>query len=476
MAHIAGQSRYQTTVFPAVLDDLVPEHHPIRVIDAFVERLNLAEQGFEKVVAEATGRPPYEPAHLLKLYIYGYLQQVRSSRRLEREAQRNLEVMWLIDRLTPSFKTIADFRKDHAEAIVGVCREFIEFCREHSLIKGELLAIDGTKIAAVASRKKVITPEQLAKRMAAVDHKIAGYLAAMNEADQQERATAPAPADVAAALEALREKREELQRQAKELSDQKLTQLVTTEPEAKLMRTANHGYQVAYNAQIAVDSENHLITAFDITNEGNDQQQLHPMAVQTKQALEAEHLTVVADTGYSNGEHGARCENDGITAIVPRAETVNPEGKQYFNRDKFSYDAATDTWQCPAGQSLTCRKTSHTEKKKEYWCKACATCPLKPQCTKAAKRVIVRSFFEDDREVMHQRAVADPTWMRARRNLVEHPFGTMKWMMGYPRFLVRGLKKAKSELALTVLGYNLKAAICLLGVPALVKALQPAPL
>jgi len=475
MAHIAGESRFQATLFPQYLDEIVARDHPVRVIDAFVDTLDLAQLGFSRVAAEATGRPPYLPGDLLKLYVYGYVNQVRSSRRLECEAQRNVEMMWLVNRLAPAFKTIADFRKDHPQAIVGVCRAFIRFCRDQSLFGGELLAIDGTKIDAVASRKQVITPESVEKMTAAIDRKIGEYLAGMDEADRQEQTDAPAPADVAAALEALREQREKLQQQAKELAARGLSQLVKTEPEAKLMRTARHGHQVAYNAQIVVDGEHKLIAAFDLTNEGNDQRQLHPMAVQGKQALDAEQVTVVADTGYSNGEHGQHCEDDGIIAIVPRAETVNTEGKQYFSRDRFIYDAGSDTWQCPAGETLTCREVSQTEQKKKYWTTACGGCALKPQCTRAAKRQIVRSFFEDARQAMHQRAMSDPMWMAHRREMVEHPFGTMKWLMGHPRFLVRGLIKAKAELALAILSFNLKRAINILGVPALLKALQPSP-
>jgi transposase len=454
---------------------MVPLDHPVRVIDAFVDTLDLAQLGFSRVEAEVTGRPPYAPGDLLKLYVYGYLNQVRSSRRLEREARRNLEVLWLINRVAPSFKTIADFRKDHAKAIVGVCRAFTEFCRTQALFGSELLAIDGTKIGAVASRKQVITPKSLAKKRAALERKIAEHLAAMDEADQQERPP-EAAVDVAKALAALRQRHAALQRQAEELADNKLSQLVLTEPDAKLMRTPNHGHQVAYNAQTVVDAKHKLIAAFDLTNEGNDQRQLHPMAEQGKEALEVESVTVVADTGYSNGEHGERCAKDSITAVVPRAETVNTEGEQYFSRDRFTYDAAGDSWQCPAGQTLTVGKVSHTEQKKDYWnAKACQACPLKPQCTRAAKRTVVRSFHEDAREAMHQRAMSDPKWMKQRRELAEHPFGTLKWLMGYPRFLVRGLRKAKAELALGVLSYNLKRVINIVGVAALLQALQPAP-
>jgi transposase len=473
MAHVTGQSRYQTTLFPEVLDEVVGPDDPVRVIDAFVDQLDLAELGFSKVVAEAEGRPPYAPGDLMKLYVYGYVHRIRASRRLEAETRRNVQVMWLINRLTPAFKTIADFRKEHAEAIVGVCRAFIQFCREQSLTGGELLAIDGTKIAAVASRKRVVTPDRIAKTNAAIERKIADYLASMDEADREEPQAVIAPVDVAAAIEVLKAQKLQLQRQAEEMAERGLKQLVATEPEAKLMRTP-HGHAVCYNAQTAVDAEHKLIVAFDLTNEGNDFRQLHPMAVQGKEAVGVDQVTVVADTGYSNGEHGARCEQEGITAVVPRMETVNPSGEQYFSRDRFSYDRDSDSWRCPAGATLKLYKTSHTQKKKEYTSASCETCPLKPQCTKAARRVIVRDFYEDAREAMHSRAIADPIWMKLRRETVEHPYGTMKWLMAHPRFLVRGLRKAKAELALGVLSYNFKRVINILGVPALLAALQPA--
>lgn len=472
MAHVTGQSRYQSTLFPEVLDEVVGPDDPVRVIDAFVEGLDLEKLGFSKVAAEETGRPPYAPGDLLKLYIYGYLHRVRASRRLEAETHRNVQVMWLLNRLTPAFKTIADFRKDHAEAIVGACRAFIRFCREQSLFGAELLAIDGTKVAAVASRKQVMTPQRIEKMNAAIDRKIAEYLASMDEADRQEPGAAGKPADIAAAIEALKAQKERLQGQAEDLAARGLKQMVMTEPDAKLMRTP-HGHAVAYNAQTVVDAEHKLIVAFDLTNEGNDYRQLHPMAVQGKDAVGANEVTVVADTGYSNGEHGALCERDGITAAVPRAETVNPNGTEYFSRDRFSYDPESDSWRCPAGVTLSLFKTSHTQKKKEYTSRSCGTCALKSQCTKAARRVIVRDFYEDARQAMHRRASTDPIWMKLRREIVEHPFGTMKWLMAHPRFLVRGLKKAKTELALGVLCYNLKRVTNILGVPALLQALKP---
>jgi transposase len=360
---------------------LVGRDDAVRVIDAFVDSLDLAELRFSRVAAEEMGRPPYAPGDLLKLYIYGYLHRIRASRRLEAETHRNVQVMWLIKRLTPGFKTIADFRKDHARAIVGVCRAFIRFCREQSLFGAELLAIDGTKIAAVASRKRVITPARIAKMNAAIDRKIAEYLASMDEADREEPKATRAPADVAAAIEALKAQKERLQSQAEDLAARGLKQLVETEREAKLMRTP-HGHAVAYNAQTAVDAKHKLIVAFELTNEGNDYRQLYPMAAQAKEVVGADAVTAVADTGYSNGEHGALCERDGITAVVPRAETVNPNGTQYFSRDKFTYDRESDSWRCPAGDTLSLFKTSQTQKKKEYTSRACGTCALKPQCTR----------------------------------------------------------------------------------------------
>jgi transposase len=476
MGHVTGQSRYQTTLFPEVPDDLVPGDHPVRVIDAYVDTLDLARLGFSKVEAEATGRPPYLPGDLLKLYVYGYLNQVRSSRRLERETRRNLEVLWLINRVSPSFKTIADFRKDHVKAIVDVCRAFIGFCGSQALFGAEVLAIDGTKIAAVASRKKVVTPKKLAEQMQALERKIADHLKAMDEADEQEEDAPADRVDVKGALEELKARREDIKRQAEEMKEQGLSQRVLGEQDARLMRTPNHGHQVAYNAQIAVDAANHLIVAFDLTNEGNDLRLLHPMAEQGKQALGVDSLTVVADAGYSNGEHGERCESAQITAIVPRAQTDNPEGEQYFGRDRFVYDAASDSYRCPAAETLRLGRTSYTNEKKEYWNdKACGACALKPQCTKAARRSIVRSFHQDAREAMHRRARSDPKWMRLRKSVVEHPFGTMKWLMGHPRFLIRGVVKGKAELALVVFCYNLKRAINILGVRQLLPALRPMP-
>jgi transposase len=474
MGHIEGESREQRQLLVPSLDEMLAADAAVRVIDAFVDTLDLGRLGFSKAAASRTGRPPFRPGDLLKLYIYGYSNQMRSSRRLEREAWRNIEVQWLINRLQPCFKTICDFRKEHASAIVEVTRAFIAFCRGQSLFGGALVAIDGSKVEAVASRRKVLTPKRLAKRLTGIDKKIAAYLAAMDEADRAEEAQEASSGDVKAALEALKRQREEVQDQARMLAEAKLTQQVDGEEEARLMKGA-HGYLVAYNAQTAVDDQNGLIAAFDLTNECSDACLLLPMATAAKEALEAETLTVVADAGYSNGEQGKDCAQAGIIAAVPRPETVNPSNAEMFKRDAFQYDEAGDSWTCPAGQTLTRYKRSNQDQSDYYRTKACGGCALKPRCTTARYRSIARHFHEVDREIMHRRTVEDPSFMKRRRELAEHPFGIIKWMLGHPRFLLRGLKKAKAELALAVLGFNLKRTIKIKGVLALLASLKPQP-
>ena len=477
MGYVEGVSRYQRQLLAASLDEMVSEDHFVRVIDAFVDGLALADLGFARVAAAETGRPGYHPAALLKLYIYGYSSQMRSSRRLEKETERNIEVQWLIDRLTPCFKTIADFRRDYPEAIVEVCREFTQFCKDLSLTGGEVVAIDGTKVEAVASHKKAFTADGVKKRAAKLDKKIKDYLEAMDEADREESESELDPEAVKAALAKLKARRTEVQEQQDVLLQEGVKQRVLGERDARLMKTSRHGYQVAYNAQTAVDGKHGLIVAFAVTSDCNDQQQLQPMAEAAKQVLEVEKLTVVADTGYSNGEQGAACAAAGITAVVPRQQVVNPvdETKSLFTREAFTYDKTSDTWTCPAGVTLRCREVSEAEQIKRYATEACGGCALRARCTTGKYRRITRHFHEDAREAMHQRAAADPSWMDERRKLAEHPFGDMKWMMGRARFLVRGIVKVSAEFGLTVLNFNLKRAITIKSVPVLLDALRARP-
>lgn len=465
MDHIRGQSRQQSTLFPEVLDDFIPADHPVRVVDAFVDSLDLKALGFAKAETAATGRPPYHPADMLKLYLYGYLNQVRSSRRLERESARNVELLWLLKRLCPDFKTIANFRKDHPEAIVGVCRAFTRFCRAQALFGAELIAIDGSKFKAVASHKAVYTPKRIARQLARLDARIEAYLEALDAADAAEPQT-PGAGSTAEALAVLQQRREELQALAVDMSEKGTKQHVATEPEAKLMRQAGGSHAVSYNVQTAVDAKHKLIVTHEISNEGNDHCRLSPTARAVKQALQVERVTVVADVGYQNGEQGAECEAAGITAVVPSQRPVNPCGK-YFDKSRFVYDPEHDQYRCPAGELLRVYKTDRKLKVRYYSTRACETCPLRPQCTKARRRTVNRHFYADQVEAMNRRAAEHPELMSQRRCLSEHPFGTMKRMMGDGRFLMRGLTHVRTEMALSVLSYNLMRVINILGVPAL---------
>jgi len=465
MKHKQGHSRHQATLFPEALDELIPAEHPVRVVDAFVENLDLAALGFGKVEPAATGRPPYDPGDLLKLYVYGYLNQVRSSRRLERESGRNVELLWLLNRLSPDFKTIADFRKDNRQAIVGTCRAFVRFCREQGLFGAELVAIDGSKFRAVASKKAVYTPKRIKQELARIDKRVNEYLTTLDEADASEP-EARVAGNTAAALAALQARREALQALATEMREGGVNQHITTEPEARLMRQAGGGHAVSYNVQTAVDAKHKLIVSHAVTQDGNDLNQLSPMASAAQAALDVEQLTVVADVGYQNGEHGAECEAAGITAVVPKPKPVNPKG-DFFDKSRFSYAPKADQYRCPAGEVLTLYKTDHRAKTRYYSTPACAHCALKPQCTRSRRRTVNRHFFADQAERMHRRAVEQPEFMRQRACLSEHPFGTLKRMTDNGQFLMRGLEKVKAEMGLSVLSYNLKRVMNILGVETL---------
>lgn len=471
MSYIRGVSRRQSCLFPAALEEAIAADSIVRVIDAFVDALEVQRLGFEKAQSAATGRPPYDPKDLLKLYIYGYLNQVRASRGLEREAGRNIEVMWLVNQLAPDFKTIADFRKDNAQPIVGVCRAWVLFCREQKLLGGSYVGIDGSKFAAVASRKQVWTQQRIERAVQGIDRDIGEYLKQMDQQDARE-AGVDARLDARAVLAALRERREELQALAAQLQDSGERQHVKGESEAKLMRTAQGAHEVAYNVQIAVDDQHDLIVAHAVTNEGNDHGQLEPMAKAAQQVLQAERLTVIADTGYHNGKQAEHCERVGITAIVPAPALVNPTGKDLYTRDQFSYQADEDSYRCPAGETLRRSRTDARAEVYQYSTPACARCALKAQCTRAARRTIVRSFYAEASERMSARAAAQPQLRTRRSSLVEHPFATLKHLLSGAQLLVRGIRKASAEIALCVLGYNLKRTIAVLGIDKVIAALR----
>ena len=471
MGYVRGEGRDQGSLFPVRLDELIPEQHLVRVIDAFVERLEMGALGFEKAQPAATGRPAYHPADLLKLYLYGYLSRVRSSRRLERECHRNVEVMWLLGRLVPDHKTIAEFRRANGKGLRAACAAFVRFCRNAGLLGGEWVAIDGSKFQAVASNDKAVMRKQLKREQAKLEERIAAYLAELDRCDREEGDTPIREEQLKAALDAL-----ERQGQRLTLMDESgESQHVAGEPEAKLMRT-RAGTQVAYNVQTAVDAKHDLVVAHEVTSEATDNRSLEPMAKAAKQALGGETLKVVADAGYSNGEQAAACEAAGIEPYVPPNRSDSPGGGALFDRTEFTYDAQSDTFRCPAGRLLVRKQLMRKDRAVIYTTQACASCRLKKRCTTGHQRHIMRHLFEDALQRLRRRIEQYPEAMRLRRSTAEHPFGTIKYeIFGHPRFLMRSRWGAGSEMALAILGYNLKRALNVMGIGELMKKLAASP-
>ncbi len=472
MSYVKGESPGQSSLFPVSLDELIPDDHLARVIAAYVARLDLVALGFAKAVTKATGRPPYDPADLLKLYLYGYLHRIRSSRRLEAECQRNVEVMWLLGRLAPDHKTIADFRRLNHKGFTALCRAFVQFCRRAGLVAGELVAIDGSKFQAVAARRQLVTPARLAKQEKALEARIADYLQQMDDADKAEAKSEIDRAAMQEALRLLQARHDDVQSAQALMATMGLTQLVLTEPDARDMRTAR-GPRVAYNVQTAVDARHALIVHHEVTQDGADNRQLQPMAEAAKAVLEQETLTVAADAGYSNLSQFQACDDAGITAYVPPNRAVNNQGDgTLFDRSRFSYDAERDEYVCPNGKRLALKQLNAHDQNRTYAARPddCAACVLKPQCTQARQRHLNRHLHEAASERMQARLAAAPDMMAQRRALVEHPYAGLKyWIMGHARLLLRGLEGASTEMALAVSAYNLKRVINILGVPALME-------
>ena len=471
---IEGGDRSQSSLLPECLDDYVVEDNPVRVVDAFVEQLDLRSLGFEGMESELTGRPSYHPSVLLKIYIYGYLNRVQSSRRLEREAQRNLELMWLTGRLAPDFKTIANFRKDNGPAIRKVCRQFIELCRGLGLFSQALVAIDGSKFKAVNNRDKNFTSGKMQRRMTMIEESISGYLTALDSADRAE----PEIAELKKGH--LKEKIAGLQEQMVKLKaiEQRLLaspghQVSLTDPDARSMKSRDGGI-VGYNVQCAVDAEHHMNVAHEVVTDGIDRDLLTSMAEQAREAMGQEDLTAVADRGYYKGEEILKCERAGIAAIVPKSLTSNNRAQGLFDKQDFVYVAADDEYRCPANQRAIWRFTTVERgmNLRRYWSSACPRCPIKAQCTSSNYRRVTRWEHEQVLESMQERLDRQPEMMRVRRRTVEHPFGTLKHWMGWTHFLMKTLPNVKTEMSLHVLAYNLKRAMQIFGVSELLQALH----
>ena len=462
---IQGECRNQSTLLPERLDDYIADTNPVRVVDVFVDELDLGQLGFEGVEPAATGRPAYHPASLLKIYIYGYLNRIQSSRRLEKEAQRNVELMWLTGRLMPDFKTIADFRKDNGKAIRSVCRQFVVLCQQLGLFSEALVAIDGSKFKAVNNRDRNFTSAKLQRRMEEIESSIHRYLTDLDTADRQEPAVAQLRSerleDKIIALKAQLKALKVIEVQLEATPDK---QISLTAPDARSMKTRGTGI-VGYNVQTAVDAKHHLIVAHEVTNIGIDRDQLTSMAKQARAAMGIEALTVIADRGYFKGEEILACQKAGITAIVPKTTTSGAKADGRFDRADFIYDAEKNEYRCPAGQALIWRYVTVERglQLHRYWSSHCQHCAIKEKCTPSTERRIARWAHEDALETMQNRLDYAPDSMRIRRQTVEHPFGTIKLWMGSAHFLTKTLKRVSTEMSLHVLAYNLKRVMKILG-------------
>src|ERR1700730_17148594 len=452
--------RGQWTLLPECLDDFIDESNPVRVIDVFVDALDLAEMSFEGVEPAATGRPSYHPSVLLKLYIYGYLNRLQSSRRLEREAGRNVEVMWLMGRLVPDHKTIADFRKDNGRAIRKVCTRFVGLCREMGLLSAASVAIDGSKFKAVNNRDRNFTRAKMERRRAQIEESVARSLQQLDTADRHE------PSDV------LSTKTTRLKEKIAKLEEE-MQRLVAME--AQMLAASGRGSGVVgYNVQVAVETAHHLIIAHKVTNVGSDRSQLAAMARRAKTVLGTDRLEPVAARGSSRSEEILACERAGITVTLPKPMTSSAKAEGRFGKQDFVYVAADDVYRCPAGEMLTYRYTNEEDGKtlRRYWTTACQTCALKARSTPGKERRISRWEHEAVLETVQDRLDRNPDKMRVRRQTVEHPFGTIKAWMGATHLQMRTLPKVASEMALHVLAYNMKRVMQILGVGGLMAAMR----
>lgn|SRR5574341_6685 len=477
MDYIRGSARNQVILFPETVEDYITEDNPVRFIDAFVASLDLSELGFQRAQPAETGRPAYDPGDLLRLYLYGYLHRVRSSRMLERETKVNVEVMWLLGKLTPDFKTVADFRRDNPAAIKRVCREFTVLCRKLKLFGGELVAIDGSKFKAVNNRRRNFNEGRLSQAIKALEQKIAGYLQSLDQADAADETDpdepGPTTAELRAKIAELKERKAKYQAAQQGMKESGAKQVSLTDPDSRSMVMHHHSTEVGYNVQTVVDDQHHLIVEHEVTNDPTDHAHLAEMALRAKATLGVEQLEVVADMGYYDGAEVKQCAAAGITTYIPKPITSINQKRGLFTKQDFVYDEAKDCYRCPAGAELTYRYESFEQNRqiRYYATPKCLGCPIKSKCTTNQRgRRISRWVDEKLLADMARRVRARPELMRRRQQLSEPPFGTIKRAMNQGYFLMRGLHKVGAEMSLTILSYNLKRVINIIGVKKLIEA------
>lgn len=473
---IEGEHRQQSTLLPERIEDYISEENAVRVVDVFVDELDLFELGFKSAEPKVTGRPAYHPSTMLKLYVYGYLNKIQSSRKLEREANRNLELMWLLNRLAPDFKTIADFRKDNGSAIKAACRQFMMICKQLNLFAESLIAIDGSRFKAVNNRDRNFTKAKVKRRIAAIDKSLDRYLDQLASFDRQEQHIPKAKTEhIHIQIDALKRQMAEVKAIEAVIDSTPDKQISLTDPDARAMSTnARSSGTVGYNVQTAVDTKHHLIVAHDVSIAMGDRRQLTRMSLKAREATGIEDLNVIADRGYYNMEEIKATVDEGITPYVPKSLTSSNKKRGLYDRRDFIYVEADDEYQCPAGNRLPRRTVMRDGNKNmiRYWYSKCGQCNLKSKCTSGKERRVTRWEHGKILEVHEQRMNENPTMMQLRKQTVEHPFGTIKLWMGMSHFKTKTLKRVSTEMSLHVLAYNLTRMINIIGVKPLIKAIE----
>lgn len=485
--YIEGENRNQLNILPISLDEMISEDNPVRVIDALVDSLDMGALNFKYALPKDIGRKPYDPKYMLKLYIYGYFNGIRSTRKLERECKRNIEVMWLLDNLKPDDKTISNFRKDNKKSIIKVFKQFSMLCDELGLYGKEIIAVDGSKFRANNSRRKNYTKNKVKKMLEHYEQTANKYIELLNENDNNEKESVIyTKNEIKAKLEEAKKRIEELTQMAEEIETN--GEISITDPDAKHMSVSNNGTDIAHNVQIAVDSKNHLVVAVDVVSTPADQNQLHNMASKAVEELgqkendeieneteyeEKEIITVLADKGYYSGEELRKCKKDHIKTIVPKQKSGSRTGNEEYIKDNFIYDEDKDIYICPNGEILKNISKASSKDQNYRNTEACNKCKYKDKCTTSKKgRVIKRGPYQETYDEVDKITIENKELYKQRQMIVEHPFGTIKRALGFTYFLTRGNENVKSESYMHFLTYNLIRVINIIGVKELIGVLK----
>lgn len=467
MKYISGQDRSQIQI--ECIDDFVDADSEVRIIDKIVDYMDTELLGFKIGSNDTVGRPMFDPKDMLKLYIYGYFNGIRSSRKLSRQSVINREVIWLINGLQPKYRVIADFRKDNIDALNKVFEHFVVYCLELGLYGKELIAIDGTKIEASASKRKHYSTNKLSKMKEVALSRISEYMHDLerNDSSDDEDGTGFKKEEIENAIKSLQNKIVEYSQLEKELSDSETNEINLTDPDAKTVKFgANQGTDVGYNVQAAVDSKNKLIATFDVINNSTDHGQLYNMSKRAKSIFDVETIESLADKGYFDSGDLKDCEENKIICYVSKPKYQNSTGNPIYFFDKFTYIQQDNTYICPGGQKLFCITKKPGAKERSYENKgACSKCKNKKECTtaKGARRILRRENAEFA-ELVSKRTNENKAKYSRRQEIIEHVFGTLKRSMNFTHFLLRGFKKVNGEVSLSFFCYNLKRVISILGV------------